>query len=50
MTSDGRARASRPVPRAPKVALVIGLVLVPAALSLVLGAELLSALDAARGG
>ena len=35
---------------APKVALVIGLVLVPAALSLVLGAELLSALDAARGG
>ncbi len=34
---------------APKVALVIGLVLVPAALSLVLGAELLSALDAARG-
>jgi tight adherence protein C len=34
---------------APKIALVIGLLLVPAALSLVLGAELLSALDAARG-
>jgi pilus assembly protein TadC len=32
---------------APKIALVIGLLLVPAALSLVLGAELLSALDAA---
>jgi tight adherence protein C len=32
---------------APKIALVIGLVLVPAALALVLGAELLSALDAA---
>jgi pilus assembly protein TadC len=31
---------------APKIALVIGLVLVPAALALVLGAELLSALDA----
>jgi tight adherence protein C len=30
---------------APKIALVIGLVLVPAALALVLGAELLSALD-----
>jgi tight adherence protein B len=34
---------------APKIALVIGLLLVPAALSLVLGAELLSALSAARG-
>jgi tight adherence protein C len=34
---------------APKIALVIGLLLVPAALSLVLGAELLSALDAAHG-
>lgn len=34
---------------APKIALVIGLLLVPAALSLVLGAELLSALAAARG-
>jgi pilus assembly protein TadC len=34
---------------APKIALVIGLLLVPAALSLVLGAELLSALEAARG-
>ena len=33
---------------APKIALVIGLLLVPAALSLVLGAELLSALAAAR--
>jgi pilus assembly protein TadC len=33
---------------APKIALVIGLLLVPAALSLVLGAELLSALDAAH--
>jgi tight adherence protein C len=32
---------------APKIALLIGLVLVPAALALVLGAELLSALDAA---
>jgi tight adherence protein C len=31
---------------APKIALVIGLLLVPAALSLVLGAELLSVLDA----
>jgi pilus assembly protein TadC len=34
---------------APKIALVIGLLLVPAALSLVLGAELLSALEAAGG-
>jgi tight adherence protein C len=34
---------------APKIALVIGLLLVPAALSLVLGAELLSVLDAAGG-
>jgi pilus assembly protein TadC len=33
---------------APKIALVIGLLLVPAALSLVLGAELLSVLDAGR--
>ena len=35
---------------APKIALAIGLLLVPAALALVLGAELLSALDAASGG
>jgi Flp pilus assembly protein TadB len=34
---------------APKIALAIGLLLVPAALSLVLGAELLSVLDAAGG-
>jgi tight adherence protein C len=33
---------------APKIALVIGLLLVPAALALVLGAELLSVLDATR--
>jgi pilus assembly protein TadC len=42
-----RSRArERAATAAPKIALVIGLLLVPAALSLVLGAELLSALDA----